>query len=76
MDKRIKYLFEQVKEELKRNDLIMDFNSIYGGYRIEIVYPNTGHGFFERSNRISKKEMVCYLEGLLRGIWLTNKHNQ
>ena len=72
-ENRIDYLFSRVKEELNRNDLIMDFASIYGGYRIEIVYPSTGRGNFERSGRISKKEMESYLEGLLRGIWISKE---
>jgi len=46
----------------------MDYNIIYGGYRIHrVLTPGTGEDFFTLSNRISKKEMETHLRGYLQG---------
>jgi hypothetical protein len=66
-------LFNELKRELKRDDLKMDFNSIYGGYRIDIVNKDTSENFFYLNNRISKKEMISHLQGILYGIAITKK---
>lgn len=48
--------------------LKMDFNSIYGGYRLDVVEKSTGERFFDGSSRMSKSEMISYLRGLLKGL--------
>jgi hypothetical protein len=50
--------------------LWMDFASSYGGYRLVMVDVSSGghYGAFNQSSccrRMSKKEMVAYLNGLL-----------
>ena len=52
---------------------IIDFASCYGGYRLVSVNPkNGGHnGAFGESSccpRVSKKEFIAYLDGLLAGL--------
>lgn len=68
-----KYNLDLSKEEAIKNNkdkyLTIDFASCYGGYRLVMVdVKNGGHyGVFGQSSccsRISKKEMVCYLNGL------------
>ena len=50
-----------------------DFASCYGGYRLVAVNPNGGGhaGAFGKSSccdRVSKKEFVAYLDGLVSGV--------
>ena len=51
----------------------IDFASCYGGYRLVSVNPkNGGHsdafGKSECCTRVSKKEFIAYLDGLLAGL--------
>jgi len=76
----IKLLFSQLCKELKMLNanelkstkglkcLKMDYNSIYGGYRIDIVHESTGESFFSSGSRYNKREMVAHLRGLLKGL--------
>ena len=48
--------------------LYLDYNSIYGGYRIEIVLKSTARQDFDGMDRKSKNEMIAYLNGFLKGI--------
>ena len=82
MNKEIKNLFELLASELgiptdseyvkgkgyKNEFLKLDFNSIYGGYRLDIVQKNTGGRFFTISERLGKKEMAEYLRGFIDGL--------
>lgn len=43
----------------------MDYSPAYGGYRIDIVNTNTSERFFCGQGRLSGKEMICYLDGLI-----------
>ena len=47
--------------------LKLDFNSVYGGYRIDIVNEDTSEGFYNSSARVQKKIMVAYLQGFIDG---------
>jgi hypothetical protein len=48
------------------NDFIkLDYNPIYGGFRLDVVQQNTGERFFDGMNRRNTKEMLSYLQGLL-----------
>lgn len=82
--KQLKSLFSQLCMELEINNmneksthevesLKMDFNSIYGGYRIDIVHTNTSESFFQFSSRFTLAEMISYVQGLLYGIELEKK---
>lgn len=73
---RIDYLFNMLRGELKRDDLKMDYNSYYGGYRIDVILEHGAEAFFDYANRITKKEMICYLEGVLKGLSLKNNKQQ
>jgi hypothetical protein len=46
----------------------MDYNPIYGGYRIDIVNDNTSESDFDGLTRKSKKEMIAYLKGVIKGL--------
>ena len=50
--------------------LKMDFNSIYGGYRIDTIKGDgsTGEDFFIFSSRFKLKEMISMIQGILHGI--------
>ena len=64
------------KTAIKKNltkYLQLDYNSIYGGYRLVNVNVNGGghSGAFGKSDccaRLSNKEMTLYLNGLLNGL--------
>jgi hypothetical protein len=86
--KRIQSLFEQFtslanipttaiwKPEIKNwsnRFLKMDFNSAYGGYRIDWVEVGTGESFFSFSSRFNNKEMASYLQGLIEGYALAKE---
>ena len=66
--KEIKILVSQI-ETLTGNRYEVDYNSNYGGYRLNNV-PNETHCFGKSSIdlRMSKKEFVAYLEGLIGGL--------
>ena len=84
MNEEIKRLFEIFAKEVNmqtesefikgkgyKNDFLkIDFNSIYGGYRIDKVHKDTSESFFSESKRMGKKEMIAYLKGLLKGLEL------
>jgi hypothetical protein len=59
--------YNDIKDYSKKS-LKLDYNAIYGGYRIDVVLTNTAEDFFSYSNRFSKKEMIAYIQGLLEGI--------
>jgi len=43
----------------------LDHNSIYGGYRIDIIHTGTGESFFDGSGtRYTGREMEAYLRGM------------
>jgi len=52
----------------KKSWLILDFASCYGGYVINIVLPTTGQTAFDSYTRRPKKEMIAYMDGLLKGL--------
>ncbi len=66
--KEIKILVSQI-EALTGYDYKIDYNSNYGGYRLENV-PNSAYCFTKSSmcDRMSKKEFIAYLEGLIGGL--------
>lgn len=80
MTKQLKSLFSQLcyqlnmpnYNELKSTKgvkcLKLDFNAIYGGYRIDIVNADTSESFFHHSSRIKSSEMVSYIQGLILGV--------
>jgi hypothetical protein len=54
------------QKDFYSNEFIkLDYNPIYGGYRLDVVQTGTGERFFDNASRMSAKEMVCYLRGLL-----------
>jgi hypothetical protein len=64
-------LQKQVNNKLTDGEqLRLDFNSYYGGYRLEIVKPNDGYSVsdFDRHNRLSSKEMIAYIKGYFKGL--------
>lgn len=77
-NKQIKSLFNQLcldrglnnhseTPDYNKAGLVMDYNSVYGGYRIETIKGDggSGQGFFAFSSRFSAKEMTAFLQGLL-----------
>lgn len=52
--------------------LKLDFNSIYGGYRINLVNEDTSESFWNSSARVQKKIMVAYLQGFIEGFVKAN----
>jgi hypothetical protein len=81
MVNQLKSLFSQLCMELELNNfnenpdynkksLKLDFNSVYGGYRIDTIKGDgsTGEDFFFFSSRFSRKEMISYIQGLIGGI--------
>ena len=79
--KRIQSLFNQLCLEMGLNNfnenpdynkksLYMDFNSIYGGYRIDTIKGDgsTGQGDLVYSSRFSNKEMASFIQGILFGL--------
>jgi hypothetical protein len=63
----IERLLGRLKEFEPKLKLTMNHNAIYGGYRIDIIHASTGESFYDLSSRISKKEMVAYLRGIIKG---------
>jgi hypothetical protein len=54
------------QSEYYSNDRVkLDYAPHYGGYRIDIIHTNTSESFFDKSGRLSAKEMICYLDGLI-----------
>lgn len=43
----------------------IDYNSYYGGYRMDVVQKGTGERFFDSAERRTKSEMIAYLRGLI-----------
>ena len=80
MSKQLKSLFSQLclwvnlpnYNEIKPTRgikcLKLDFDSIYGGYRIDIVHEDTSESFFHFSSRFSQKEMAAHIQGLIHGM--------
>ncbi len=79
--KQLKSLFSQLCMELDLNNfnknpdytkksLKLDFNSVYGGYRIDTIKGDgtTGEGFFIFSSRFSLGEMISCVQGILFGL--------
>jgi hypothetical protein len=61
-------LFNQLQELEPKLKIRMDYNAIYGGYKIQVIcVPGTGERDYDLLQRVSKKEMVCYLLGVLKG---------
>jgi hypothetical protein len=60
--------FDAETHNYKNEFLHMNFNSFYGGYRIEIVDKSTGERDFGTSQRKTKKEMIEFLQGFITGI--------
>ena len=54
------------QKDFYSNEFIkMDYAPVYGGYRMDIVETGTGERFFDGQSRVSGKEMICYLNGLI-----------
>lgn len=81
--KRLMSLYSQLCMELGLNNfnenpnynlksLKMDYNSVYGGYRIDTLEGDghTGEGFFLYSSRYILKEMIPLVQGILHGLSL------
>ena len=76
MTKQLKSLFSQLQmklgmEESKAKDyLLLDHNAIYGGYILMIVHPlsHYSQSYFIFSSRVSCKEMVSLIQGILFGL--------
>lgn len=60
--------FNQETREYDHKYLHLDFASCYGGYRLEIVNTNTGQSEFDSLTRKTKREMIHYLRGLIKGL--------
>ena len=58
----------EIKDGKGKKYLKLDHNSIYGGYRINIVHESTGESFYDISERLSSREMTIYIRGLLKGL--------
>ena len=58
------------KHDYNREGLKMDYNSTYGGYRIDTIKGDggTGEGHYIFSSRFSLGEMIALLQGLLHGL--------
>lgn len=69
--KEIKKLVSRI-ETLTENRYEVDYNSNYGGYRLENKAEISGfYGCFEKNaccDRMNKKEFIAYLEGLIGGL--------
>lgn len=65
--------WDKDKKEYSNEYLKLDHNSIYGGYRLDIVNKNSSESFFSFSSRFSNKEMASYLQGLIQGYSLGKK---
>jgi len=48
-----------------RRYLKLDYNPVYGGYRLDWVNKNTSESFFSTATRKSAREMYSYLWGLI-----------
>ena len=66
--KEIKILVSQI-ETLTGYEYKVDYNSSYGGYRLENI-PNTTYCFTKSAicDRMSKKEFIAYIEWLIGGL--------
>ncbi len=68
---------ERIKKPTKGNYyknefIIMSHAPIYGGYVINIVLRTTGQRDFDGYTRKTKKEMINYLRGLIKGLTIKN----
>ena len=56
--------------DYNKKGLIMNFNSVYGGYRIDTISGDggTGEGHFCFSSRFSLGEMISFVQGALHGL--------
>ena len=66
--------YSKVDGKFKPNPgyIILDHNTAYGGYRLNVLETH-GESFFTGSEeRLSAKEMYQYLNGILQGLSLTN----
>lgn len=75
--KTIDSLLEQLKKVSGEQNLKLDYNPVYGGYRLDLVNPKSGvtKGAFGESGceaRISNKEMCIKLKALIAGISCRN----
>lgn len=72
MKKRIIYLFERLVKVSGIDNLVIDYEPQYGGYRLVRKKENGClYGVFERSEisqRLKAKEFEYYLSGLVAGI--------
>lgn len=71
--KTIDLLLERLKEVSGEQNLELDYNSAYGGYRLDMRDPKSGatKGAFGENGcepRISNKEMCIKLKALINGI--------
>ena len=76
--KKIQILVDDIKQLSGIDNLEIDFNSFYGGYRLVTVNKiGGGHGSaFNRSScceRLSKKAFEQYLYGLIAGLEFNKK---
>lgn len=56
------------KDFYKNEFLIIDFASCYGGYVLMIVNKTTSQSYFDKMQRLPKKEFIAYLDGLIYGL--------
>lgn len=54
------------KRRYSKKWLKLDYNSYYGGWRMDWVFPNTSEDFYRGMTRRNTREMYAYLQGLLR----------
>ena len=84
--KQLKSLFSQLCMELELNNfnenadynkksLILDFNSVYGGYRIDTIKGDgsTGEGFYIFCSRFQLGEMISFIQGNIHGLQTRKK---
>ena len=76
--KTIQILVDDIKQLSEIDNLAIDFNSFYGGYRLVTVDKTSGgHGSaFNRSScceRLPKKAFEQYLYGLIAGLEFNKK---
>ena len=65
--------FQEAMQEINKRGFELDFNSYYGGYRIEQIQQDGGTGVREVTHgRMSAKEVMAWMEGALWAVHLRN----
>lgn len=57
--------WDENKKQYKTDWLKLDYNPVYGGYRIDVVNKDSTKSFFVFSSRFTAKEMIAFIQGFL-----------